>query len=209
MITPAGSMQRRVNNPQRFRLANHTRVEDQRFEPVHVSLVDILSDHGHFTLLLLRKRRERLGRDRVYFGDDSAGVWFDHLGAVVEINFVAIVVRRVVAGGDYDPCAGVQMTNGKRKLRHRTRSIEHKGVATIFGCDLRRQPGEFFREKSRIMRDHKFWLRRTSLTPVPVLQVGDKSSRCTINVKKIHRVRADAGKFRSLVLPARSRVPHL
>src|SRR6185369_1295045 len=75
----AGSVQRRVNNPQRFRLANHSRVEDQRFEPAHISLVDILSDNRHFSLLLFRKRRERLGRDRVYFGDNSTGGWFDHL----------------------------------------------------------------------------------------------------------------------------------
>src|SRR5213075_2798717 len=107
-------MQWRVNNPQAFRLANYSRIEDQRFEPVHVSLIDILSDHGHFTLLLFSERREGLGGDRVHFRNDPAGVWIDYLRAVVEINFVAIVVRRVVARGDYDPCAGVEMTNSKR-----------------------------------------------------------------------------------------------
>src|SRR5712672_497968 len=44
----AGSVQWRVNNPQRFRLANHSRIEDQRFEAAHIGLVDILSDNRHF-----------------------------------------------------------------------------------------------------------------------------------------------------------------
>ena len=131
-------------------------------------------------------------------------MWFDHLRAVAKINFVAIVVRRVVAGSDYDPRARVQMTNGKRKLRNRTRTIEHKRVATIFGCDFRRQLGEFFREKSRIMRDHDFWLRQNSLAPVPVVQVSNKSARCSIDIKEIHRIRADAREFRSLAF---ARIP--
>ncbi len=109
-----------------------------------------------------------------------------------------------MARGDYDPCARVQMANGKRKLRDRTRTIEHKRVATIFGCDFRRQLGEFFREKSRIMRDHDFWLRRNSLAPIPVLQVSNKSARCPVDVKEIHRVRADAREFRSFAF---ARIP--
>src|SRR5437763_15155070 len=75
----AGSMQWRVNNPQRFRFASHSGIEDERFEPVHISLVDVLSDNRHFSLLLLRQRRERLGRDRGGFGHDPAGVWIDRL----------------------------------------------------------------------------------------------------------------------------------
>src|SRR4030095_9855719 len=58
--------------------------------------------------------------------------------------------------------------------------------------------GEFFREKARIMRDHDFWPRRNSLAAVPVLQVSNKSARCPVDVKKVHRIRADAREFRSL-----------
>jgi hypothetical protein len=96
------------------------------------------------------------------------------------------------------------MTNGKRKFRHRTRTIEHKRVAPIFGCDFRRQLGEFFREKSRIMRDHQFWFRWNSLASVPVLQVSNHSARCPVDVKEIHRIRADARKFRPLAF---ARIP--
>jgi hypothetical protein len=48
------------------------------------------------------------------------------------------------------------------------------------------------------MRDHDFWLRRTSLAPVAVLQVRNKSARCPVDVKEIHRVRTDAREFRPL-----------
>ena len=54
------------------------------------------------------------------------------------------------------------------------------------------------------MRDHDFWLRRTSLAPVPVLQVSNKSARCPVDVKEIHRIRADAREFRSLAF---ARIP--
>src|SRR5438552_14677383 len=92
------------------------------------------------------------------------------------------------------------MANGERKLRDRTRTVEHKRVATIFGCEFRRQLGEFFREKSRIMRDHDSWFRRNSLLPVPIVQIGDKSARCAVDIEKIHCVRADAWKLGPLVL---------
>src|SRR5262245_11017021 len=90
------------------------------------------------------------------------------------------------------------MPNPKRKLRYRTRTIEHKGVATIFSCDFRRQLREFFREKSRIVCNHNLWLRQNSLAPVPVVQVINKPARCPVDVKEIHRIRADAREFRSL-----------
>src|SRR5512132_3998487 len=54
------------------------------------------------------------------------------------------------------------------------------------------------------MRDHDFWLRRNSLAPVPVLQVSNKSARCPVDVKKVHRIRADAREFRSLAF---ARIP--
>src|SRR4029079_10662423 len=120
-------------------------------------------------------------------GDDSAGVWIDHLRAVVEINLITVVVWRIVAGGDYNSCTSVQMANGKRKLRDRTRTIEHKRVATIFSCEFGRQLSEFFREESRVMRDHEFWLGRNSLSPIPVLQISNKPAGCAVDVEGIHR----------------------
>jgi len=49
------------------------------------------------------------------------------------------------------------------------------------------------------MCDHEFWFRGNSLAPVPVLEVSNKSARCTVDVKEIHRVGADARELRPLV----------
>src|SRR5262245_30472796 len=54
------------------------------------------------------------------------------------------------------------------------------------------------------MRDHDLRLRRNSLAPFPCLQITNKSARCTIDVEKIHRVRADARELRSLAV---ARIP--
>ena len=89
------------------------------------------------------------------------------------------------------------MANSKRKLRDRTRTIEHERIATISSCDFCRQLGELFREESRIMGDHDFGLRRNSLAPAALLQVSNKPARGPIDIKKIHRIRADAREFRS------------
>ena len=193
-------MQWRVNDPERFRFANHLRIENQCFEPPHVNLIDVLPDHRHFSLSIFWKRCERFGHDGIHFGNHPAGVRLDHLRSVAEVNFVAIIVRWIVARRNHDAGVCFEITDSKRKLWHGARPVEHARVATVFSCDFRRNFGELFREKTRIMRDHDLRLRRNFLPFVPIVQVSDKSSCCAVDVKKIHRVRADAWEFRSLVL---------
>src|SRR5213592_3132260 len=98
------------------------------------------------------------------------------------------------------------ITNSNGKLRHRARAVEHARVATVFSCDFRCNFCELFREKTRIMRDHDLRLRKTFLPSVPIVQISDESACCAVDVKEIHRVRADAGKFGSFVL---ARIPAL
>src|SRR6266487_1204754 len=54
------------------------------------------------------------------------------------------------------------------------------------------------------MRDHELGLRRDLLPPIPIAQINNESSRGTVDVKKVHRIRADAGELWSLVF---TRVP--
>ena len=74
--------------------------------------------------------------------DDAAGMRLDHLRAVVEVNFVAVVVRRVVARGDDDAGARAEVTHGEGKFRRRARPVEDEGIAAVFGRDFRRELGE-------------------------------------------------------------------
>ena len=67
----------------------------------------------------------------------------DYLRAVVKIDFVAIVVRWVVAGRDHDTRARPQLSNGERKFRRRPRTFEDAGVTAIFHGDGGREVREF------------------------------------------------------------------
>src|SRR5437879_2003646 len=169
-------MQWRVNDPQRFRFANHSWIQNQRIKPPHVCMIDVPANRRHFASLIFWEWCERFGRDRVYFGNDSARVRLDHLRAVAVINFVTVIIRRIVARRDHDTSACPEITNSKRKFRHGARPIEHECVATILGCDsgskLCKLPGE----KTRIMRDNNPWLGRRTLRSVPGLRSEEHTS---------------------------------
>ena len=85
--------------------------------------------------------------------DDPTGVRLDHLRAVAKVNFVTVVVRRIVARRDHDACARAQMADGEGKLRRRARSVEDAGVAAVFRRDLGRELREIRREEARVVRD--------------------------------------------------------
>src|SRR5439155_21509052 len=99
-------------------------IEEQGFEPLHVSAIYLVTRSDDFTFGRddFRVVPRFLGRDRarpsnlVYFRDDTAGMRFDHLCAIAEVNFVAVVVWWVVTGGDDDAGIRVQISNGERKF---------------------------------------------------------------------------------------------
>ena len=92
----------------------------------------------------------------VDLGDDAAGVRLDHLRAVAEIDFVAVVMRRVVARGHDHAGDGAQVAHGEGELRGGARAVEDAGVAAVPGRDLGREAGEIGGEKTGVMRDDDF-----------------------------------------------------
>src|ERR1700693_3021211 len=68
-----------------------------------------------------------LRRDRCHLCDDAAGVRLDHLRAIAEINFVAVVVRRIMARRNDNAGACIQMLDCARKLRRGTRAVAKSG----------------------------------------------------------------------------------
>ena len=128
----AGSVERGVDNPQRFRLADNLWIENQCFEPLHVRLIDFLAEHCHFPLPIFRQRREGFGRGRVYFSDDSARVRLNHLRPIAEVDFIAVVMRGIVTRRYHDARGCFEIANGEGEFWHRTRPIEYKRIATVF-----------------------------------------------------------------------------
>src|SRR5207253_10771398 len=110
---------------------------------MHVRFVDFFSDHRDFPLPIFWQRRKSFARDRVYSCDDSALMRIDHLRAVTEVNFIAVVVRRIVTRCYYDASVRFEMANSERKFRNRTRPIEHERVATVCRRNFRSELSEF------------------------------------------------------------------
>ena len=70
--------------------------------------------------MLFGKRRERLGRDRVHFGNDPVGMWIDHLRAV----------RGVVVAVFFE-----ELSDGKVRvsMRSKTDAVDVCAICQKFG----------------------------------------------------------------------------
>ena len=189
----AGPVDRGEDNAKRVLRAHEFKVEDERLEAREVSVIDFAIERGHAAPLFVRRGRVR----RVHFRDDAAGVRLDHLRAVVEVNLVAVVVRRVVARGDDYARARVQVAHRKGEFRRRTRPIENAGVATVFGRDVRRQSGEFTREKTRVVGDHEPRQTLDLFAREPFVEVIDEALGGAPDALVVHHVRPHAGELRT------------
>ena len=92
-----------------------------------------------------------LAGDRVHLLDDAVGVGIDDLRAVVEIGFEAVVVRRIVAGGEDDAGVGAEFAHGEGKLRRGARAFEEIGIAAEIRADLGAEFREIAREMAGVM----------------------------------------------------------
>ena len=64
------------------------------------------------------------------------------LGAVLPVDLVAIVLLRIVAGGDVDARLAAVLPHGEAQLRRGAEGLEDPHMDTVGGADLRRRPGE-------------------------------------------------------------------
>src|SRR5207237_10891011 len=91
-------------------LAQNSSIDNNRFEPLHISFVDLGIERYEFSLSILGKWLVLLGPDRVHFRDDAARMRLDDLRAIGKVNLVAVIVRRIVARGNDDARGRVQVT---------------------------------------------------------------------------------------------------
>src|SRR5260221_6803364 len=76
---------------------------------------------------------------------------FDYLSAILKINLVAIIMRRIVTRRDYDSGGRISMANRERELRSRSRRPKKENVATQLGRDLGSKLGKLAGKESAIM----------------------------------------------------------
>ena len=171
-------MQRCINNAQCFSDAKNAGIDNQCFEPPHVRFIDIVSEHRDTSLPILRKRRERFARDRVYFFDDPAGVRLDHLRAIVEVNFVAVIVRRIMTRGDDDARARSQMTKPRSESSGVERGSGKRNASQPFSDAIFAVSSANSFEKNRVScATTIFGFARRFLSVLPLVQISDQATR--------------------------------
>ena len=94
---------------------------------------------------------DRVARDRVNFGNDPTRVRLDDLAASVEINLVAIIMRRVMARRDNNAGVRPQMADRKGKLRCRRHLVREKHRNACLRQHLCRDARKRTRSKARVL----------------------------------------------------------
>ena len=131
--------------------------------------------------------------------DDAAGLRLDDLRAVVEIDFVAVVVRRVVAGRDDDARLRAGQPHRETQFRRRARRLEETHVAAVLGGDPGDEIREIAREVPGVIGDDELGFgARRAVFGDPLFQVTHQSLRRAADVVVVHRVGADAGELRAV-----------
>lgn len=116
----------------------------------------------------------------------------DHLGAVGEVTFEAVVVQGIVAGGDDHAGIGAGVADGEGELGGGARSLEEEGIAAVLDGDICAKLGELAGEMAGVMGNAEFRPAGPALGGEVILQVGDEALGGARDVEVIHRVGADA-----------------
>ncbi len=97
--------------------------------------------------------RDRAGAERLDAGDDRGVVGRQDLAAVAEVALEAVVVGRVVAGGDDDAGVGAEMPDGEAELRRGARAVEQPRLAAEGAPGRGDRLGERAREVPDVVGD--------------------------------------------------------
>ncbi len=133
-LPDAGAVERRVDELDAVaRFQHRLRLEHQRADGVAVDDVDLRLEGNRLARRLDRgqqrgQRRGVLGQ-RLEMARDAGGVRLDHLPAVGGVEFHAVVVRRIVAGGDHD--AGVRRGRARGEGKLRRGAVSGKSSASM------------------------------------------------------------------------------
>ena len=136
--------------------------------------------------------------NRVHLGNDPRRLRLHHLRPVVEIDLVAVVVRRIMARCEHDPRRRVRVAHRERKLRRRARQREQADIHPVLARHLRRQLREMPRKMPRIVRDHNLGPPRQPLLRKPLLQIRHQPLRRPRDIEIVHCIRPHARELRAI-----------
>ena len=164
----ACSVERRINDRDLIlHLVNRLLVHNLGFHVGNIFVVNLLADH----LVLARSQGGSLVRslhrgqilDRKHFLRHALIVGRRKLGAVLPVYLVAVVLRRIVAGGDIDAGHAAQLTHRKGELRCGAQRFKFVGFDAV-GCQrhgclhgkLRRHMAGVIRDGNALVRGALF-----------------------------------------------------
>ena len=188
-------MERGVDDFEGIFSADEFGINRQSGEAGHVGLVDLDAHRNHPAALGLGNRREIFALDGVDLFNDRRGVGLGDLAAVLEVNFVAVVFGRVVAGGEVDARLGLHMAHGKGQLGRGARTLEKIGVAAEVGDDFGGEFGEFAGEKPCVVAEADGGFAGAALLGEILLHMMHEPLSGAADVVGIHCVRAHAGEL--------------
>ncbi len=138
-----------------------------------------------------RGQRGGIGRELLELRGDAGGVRLDHLPAVSAVEFHAVVVRRIVAGGDHDAGLRGGGAGGEGELRRGAVLGEKERVDAEGVERLRGALGEGAGEVARVVGDDDLEL----LAGVAFEQVGAERGDGAVDVAEVEHVRPGAGEL--------------
>ena len=190
----AGAVERRIDDLEFLARGLHQLgLDGQRLDLRDVVVVHFLAADDLQQPLRLRLGLVHLHRVLVAVGADARehliGILRRHLRAVLPIDLVAVILRRVVAGGDDDARDGVQMAHRVGKNRHRAQLVKQIHVDALVAEHERGSLRELRAHPAGIIRDDHAALAVFRVLAVDV--IGKALGRAA-NVVQVHAVCARA-----------------
>ena len=183
------------------RAVEQRRFQQQSLEARDIQRVHFRAEDGDLAARSLGQDFVKLAADRVHLPNDAFCIGVNDLGTVVEIRFEAVVVRRIVAGGQDHTRVGAEFAHRKGKLRRRACPFKKIRITAEIGTDLGTELREIAREMAGVVRKHQDRLAARSRA---LFGISNQPTHRTAEVVEIHCRRADAGMFGATIRPADS-----
>ncbi|OPZ69363.1 MAG: hypothetical protein BWY81_00463 [Firmicutes bacterium ADurb.Bin467] len=184
------AVQRRIDDLELLaHRARERRVHEQPLDGLDVPVVDVLADGdekpGRARRLFVHRLRVEVADVFELLGDPVRALGRE-LAAVLPVDLVAVVLGRVVAGGDHDAGEAIEPPDREREHRHRAQRVEQVRPNALRREHERRLLREFPGEAAGIVADRDAALRAAVFPD----QRGERERRAADRIA-VHAVRPE------------------
>ncbi len=146
------SVQRRINDAEVLLAVNHLLVHQCLMHSVQI--VDVHLTTNNLDEVVIRRELHLVNRHLVHLVNNARVVWSQHLCTIVPISLVAVVLTRVVAGGDVHTSLSTQLTDGEGNFRRGTQALEKISLNAVGREDVSHRFGKQSRVVAAVMTHH-------------------------------------------------------